>query len=41
VLAPDPGCILNQKEWEKLKMELTVKEGAEELASGGLAIRIQ
>jgi radical SAM protein with 4Fe4S-binding SPASM domain len=41
VLAPDPGCILNQKEWEKLKMELTLKEGAEELPSGGLAIRLQ
>ncbi|MGC9209301.1 MAG: radical SAM protein [Nitrososphaeria archaeon] len=40
ILAPDPGCILNQKEWEKLKMDLMIRAGAEELPSGALALKI-
>ncbi len=41
IKAPDPGCIYNEKEWNKLKMELMIKNGAEELPSGGLSIKLQ
>ncbi len=40
ILAPDPGCILNQKEWEKLKMEVMLREKAEVLPSGGIAVKL-
>lgn len=40
VLAPDPGCIFNSKEWNKLKLELTNKYVAEETPLGSILIKL-
>ncbi|MGC8949071.1 MAG: radical SAM protein [Thermoprotei archaeon] len=40
VLAPDPGCIFNSKEWNKLRSELLIKYHAEETPAGNILIRI-
>lgn len=40
VLAPDPGCIFNSREWNKLKSELLTKYYVEETIHGGILIKL-
>jgi len=40
ILAPDPGCIFNSKEWNKLKLELASKYTTEETPLGSILIKL-
>jgi len=40
ILAPDPGCIFNSREWNKLKLELANKYVTEETPLGSIFIKL-